>query len=62
MDRYAQLMAAMDDAAQRDKYVEQIQRQFDPAAIARRVTQRQALLVQLGSTCSMQGGSVRGLT
>ena len=26
---YAQLMAAMDDAAQRDKYVEQIQRQFD---------------------------------
>jgi signal transduction histidine kinase/putative methionine-R-sulfoxide reductase with GAF domain len=26
---YAQLMAAMDDATQRDKYVEQIQRQFD---------------------------------
>jgi signal transduction histidine kinase/putative methionine-R-sulfoxide reductase with GAF domain len=26
---YAQLMAASDDAAQRDKYVEQIQRQFD---------------------------------
>jgi len=26
---YAQLMAAMDDAEQRDKYVEQIQRQFD---------------------------------
>ena len=26
---YAQLMAAMDDAGQRDKYVEQIQRQFD---------------------------------
>jgi len=26
---YAQLMAAMDDAAQREKYVEQIQRQFD---------------------------------
>jgi signal transduction histidine kinase/putative methionine-R-sulfoxide reductase with GAF domain len=26
---YAQLMAAMDDAAQRDRYVEQIQRQFD---------------------------------
>jgi signal transduction histidine kinase/putative methionine-R-sulfoxide reductase with GAF domain len=26
---YAQLMAAMDDPAQRDKYVEQIQRQFD---------------------------------
>ena len=26
---YAQLMAAMDDADQRDKYVEQIQRQFD---------------------------------
>jgi signal transduction histidine kinase len=26
---YAQLMAAMDDEAQRDKYVEQIQRQFD---------------------------------
>jgi len=26
---YAQLMAAMDDSAQRDKYVEQIQRQFD---------------------------------
>jgi signal transduction histidine kinase/putative methionine-R-sulfoxide reductase with GAF domain len=26
---YAQLMAAMDDAAEREKYVEQIQRQFD---------------------------------
>src|SRR4026209_97170 len=26
---YAQLMAASDDAGQRDKYVEQIQRQFD---------------------------------
>jgi signal transduction histidine kinase/putative methionine-R-sulfoxide reductase with GAF domain len=26
---YAQLMAAMDDAAQREKYVDQIQRQFD---------------------------------
>jgi signal transduction histidine kinase/putative methionine-R-sulfoxide reductase with GAF domain len=26
---YAQLMAAMDDAGERDKYVEQIQRQFD---------------------------------
>src|SRR5262249_10489012 len=26
---YAQLMAAMDDATQRDRYVEQIQRQFD---------------------------------
>ena len=35
---YAQLMAAMDDPAQRDKYVEQIQRQFDlMAGMAREV-------------------------
>jgi signal transduction histidine kinase/putative methionine-R-sulfoxide reductase with GAF domain len=35
---YAQLMAAMDDPAQRDRYVEQIQRQFDlMAGMAREV-------------------------
>jgi signal transduction histidine kinase/putative methionine-R-sulfoxide reductase with GAF domain len=35
---YAQLMAAMDDPAQREKYVEQIQRQFDlMAGMAREV-------------------------
>jgi signal transduction histidine kinase/putative methionine-R-sulfoxide reductase with GAF domain len=35
---YAQLMAAMDDPGQRDKYVEQIQRQFDlMAGMAREV-------------------------
>ena len=35
---YGQLMAAMDDPAQRDKYVEQIQRQFDlMAGMAREV-------------------------
>jgi signal transduction histidine kinase len=35
---YAQLMAAMDDSAQRDRYVEQIQRQFDlMAGMAREV-------------------------
>src|SRR5678815_3611214 len=35
---YAQLMATMDDPAQRDKYVEQIQRQFDlMAGMAREV-------------------------
>jgi signal transduction histidine kinase/putative methionine-R-sulfoxide reductase with GAF domain len=35
---YAQLMAAMDDPVQRDKYVEQIQRQFDlMAGMAREV-------------------------